>query len=185
VIFASRRRARTFTDRRARLERDAARSLATCTAAAAEPAGEERRPLRKWLAGVVVLAAVAGSSALAIADDGGTPSSVADTMATEAHAGAARRQTNTLGRVRPRTFGWAAVAGARGYVVRFFRGGRPIFERRTHARRVFLPVMWTYRGHRMKLAPGRYAWTVQPFYGSSKRPRYGPVVIRAAFTLSA
>jgi hypothetical protein len=129
---------------------------------------------------VLLLIAAAASSAVALAlrDRGTRRTPTAPAKAGTSRSGS-RPETNVVGPVRERTFGWAAVPHATAYDVRFFRGGRQIFGARASSPRLVLPVFWRYHGRKMVLRPGRYTWTVQPLF----RGRRGSVMIRAVFVL--
>ena len=95
----------------------------------------------------------------------------------------ARRRAPVPSAASARTFVWVPVANASSYLVEFFRRGRKIFRARPSSARLVVPAHWTFNGRRYTLAPGRYAWSVRPGYGSRARARYGPAVVRATLLI--
>lgn len=105
-----------------------------------------------------------------------------------AQSPSARRQTASdrtapptaqtrLAPLRAQTFGWVRVPEASYYRVRFFRGGREVFEALPTRARIVLPAHWRFRGRRFALAPGRYRWVVQAGFGVPSSKRYGKTVV--------
>ena len=84
-----------------------------------------------------------------------------------------------------RQFAWVAVAGARFYDFQLFRAKRKIFEAWPTRARVALPSQWVYRGHTVRLRPGRYRWIVRPARGSRSRGRYGNQIVRAKLVVTS
>jgi len=89
------------------------------------------------------------------------------------------------GTAQPAAFGWVAVPGASYYLVRFFRGGREIYEARPAGPHLVLPLHWNFRGRELRLEPGRYRWSVRPGYGSREGGRYGKPIVDAAWVFPA
>jgi hypothetical protein len=85
------------------------------------------------------------------------------------------RAKHTAGFVPTRVWSWAAVPGARAYVVRFLRNGHKVLKIRAGAPRLALPARFSF-------APGRYRWTVTalPRNGGS-----GRVIVNSSFTVTA
>ncbi len=85
------------------------------------------------------------------------------------------RARHAAGFVPTRVWSWAAVPGARAYVVRFLRNGHKVLKIRAGAPRVALPARFSF-------APGRYRWTVTavPRNGGS-----GRVIVNSSFTVTA
>jgi hypothetical protein len=80
---------------------------------------------------------------------------------------------------RAHAFGWVRVPEASYYRVRFFRGGREVFEALATRPRIVLPANWRFRGRKFGLAPGRYRWVVQAGFGVPSSKRYGKTVVAA------
>ncbi len=80
---------------------------------------------------------------------------------------------------RAHAFGWVRVPEASYYRVRFFRGGREVFEALAIRARIVLPANWRFRGRKFGLAPGRYRWVVQAGFGAPSSKRYGKTVVAA------
>ena len=83
---------------------------------------------------------------------------------------------------RAHAFGWVRVPEASYYRVRFFRGGREVFEAIATRARIVLPANWRFRGRKFGLAPGRYRWVVQTGLGDPSSKRYGRTVVAADWT---
>ena len=83
---------------------------------------------------------------------------------------------------RAHAFGWVRVPEASYYRVRFFRGGREVFEAIATRARIVLPANWRFRGRKLGLAPGRYRWVVQAGLGDPSSKRYGKTVVAADWT---
>jgi len=79
-------------------------------------------------------------------------------------------------------FGWVRVPEASYYRVRFYRGGREVFEAIATRARIVLPANWRFRGRKFGLAPGRYRWVVQAGLGDPLSKRYGKTVVAADWT---
>jgi hypothetical protein len=80
---------------------------------------------------------------------------------------------------RAHAFGWVRVPAASYYRIRFFRGGREVFEALPTRARIVLPAKWRFRGRNFGLAPGRYRWVVQAGFGVPSSKRYGKTVVAA------
>jgi hypothetical protein len=80
---------------------------------------------------------------------------------------------------RAHAFGWVRVPKASYYRIRFFRGGREVFEALATQARIVLPANWRFRGRKFGLAPGRYRWVVQAGFGVRSSKRYGKTVVAA------
>jgi hypothetical protein len=65
--------------------------------------------------------------------------------------------------VPARVWSWPARAGARAYVITFFRNGNKVLQARTRRPRYVVPKNFAFR-------PGRYHWTVMPVGGARKAP---------------
>ncbi|HSC74594.1 MAG TPA: hypothetical protein VLB89_10525 [Gaiellaceae bacterium] len=85
------------------------------------------------------------------------------------------RARRAAGFVPTRVWSWAAVPGARAYVVRFLRNGHKVLKIRTGGPRLALPSRFTF-------APGRYRWTVTTV---SRNGKPGRVIVNSAFTVAA
>jgi hypothetical protein len=98
-----------------------------------------------------------------------------------------RRPRKRQGSSHPggRVFAWPGTAGTSFYVVDFFRGRQKIYEARPSAARLTLPSQWTFRGHRYRLAPGRYRWQVRAYSGTRSRPRTAKLVVSANLVIRA
>jgi hypothetical protein len=85
------------------------------------------------------------------------------------------RARHAAGFVPTRVWSWAAVPGARAYVVRFLRSGHKVLKIRAGAPRIALPARFSF-------APGRYRWTVTtlPRNGGT-----GRVIVNSSFTVTA
>ena len=83
---------------------------------------------------------------------------------------------------RAHAFGWVRVPEASYYRIRFFRGGREVFEALATRARIVLPANWRFRGRKFGLAPGRYRWVVQAGFGNPSSKRYGKTVVAADWT---
>jgi hypothetical protein len=195
----------SFSYRRERLDREAAREAAAASrraggarAAPPTPVSATRdvarqRTRRAWAALALVLVAAVGATVAVLLVRGGSSSTPANTASstpantassTPANTAATQQRashprTNVLGTPHARKFGWARVRHASGYSVAFFRAGRAVFRSRTSSPEVVLPRSWRYHGRRVVLRPGRYTWTVRPLFGS----RTGSTVVRANFVL--
>ncbi|HEY5428458.1 MAG TPA: hypothetical protein VIK04_05020, partial [Solirubrobacteraceae bacterium] len=69
------------------------------------------------------------------------------------------------------------------YNVQLFRRGKVLSAWPTRAS-LRLPRSWRFRGHRHRLAPGRYRWYVWPGFGPRQAARYGHVVGTATFAVA-
>ncbi len=83
---------------------------------------------------------------------------------------------------RAHAFGWARVPEASYYRIRFFRGGREVFEALRTRAGIVLPANWRFRGRKFALSPGRYRWVVQAGFGVPSSKRYGKTVVAATWT---
>jgi hypothetical protein len=77
-----------------------------------------------------------------------------------------------------RVFAWPASAGARVYLVKFFRDGRPLFETRSRTHSVQVPA------HLLR-AVGRYRWKVVPMRTQRHGSRYGAAIIDSTFKIAS
>jgi hypothetical protein len=78
-----------------------------------------------------------------------------------------------------RTFAWVPSAGARYYLVEFYRGRREILRASPSAPRLVLPPRWSFNGRSYRLTPGTYRWSVRPGFGPLARHRYGKPIVQA------
>lgn len=154
--------------------------------AASEPAAPAAAPPRRkhrvrlTVIAAVVIAAAAGFGivrAIRDHDEAATGVSRAPTIAeqTQTHEAVApkpapaRRQETTKGRKRSKTFvparvfSWPSEPAAKRYLVRFFRNGHKVLEKRTVRARLVLPKSFVFR-------PGSYRWTVLPLGVAGKGP---------------
>jgi len=172
------------------------RDLAATAPDPAELPPRRRRRGRRIAAVVLVLLGIAGGvlfvptdrvlRAVHLGEDASVPTRTAP-------AGGALGQTQEAtpaaldrrGFARPSAFGWVPVPGASYYLVRFFRGGREIYEARPAGPRLVLPLHWSFRGRKLRLEPGRYRWSVRPGYGSREGGRYGKAIVDAAWVFPA
>jgi hypothetical protein len=76
---------------------------------------------------------------------------------------ATRKPAKTPKFVPARVFSWPAERAATRYLVRFFRNGHKVLEKRTVRARLVLPKSFVFR-------PGTYRWTVVPLGVAEKRP---------------
>jgi hypothetical protein len=79
-----------------------------------------------------------------------------------------------------RAFVWPPASRAAFYRVEFFTRGRKVFEASPTKPRLTLPLRWTYRGRRFRLARGTYQWRVRPAFGRSPT-RLGTQIIRSTW----
>jgi hypothetical protein len=84
-----------------------------------------------------------------------------------------------------RLFVWLPHRRASHYRVEFFRRGKRIFQATTVKARLVLPDRWLFKGHRVRLTPGNYRWTVRPGFGSRLNARYGRPIVASRWTLAA
>jgi hypothetical protein len=80
---------------------------------------------------------------------------------------------------------WPAVRRARYYNLQLFRDGRKILTVWPAQARYRLKLRWTYRGERLRLAPGDYRWLVWPGIGPRSRADYGKRIVRSTFEIRA
>lgn len=83
---------------------------------------------------------------------------------------------------RPPTLRWTAIPKATYYNVQLFRGSKILsaWPERTSLR---LARTWRFRGHRHRLARGRYRWYVWPGFGRKRAAQYGHEVGNATFVV--
>jgi len=85
-------------------------------------------------------------------------------------------------RVRaPARLRWRRVPKASFYNVQLYRGGKKILSTWPATARLRLDRSWEYRGHRYRLAAGRYTWYVWPGFGSLAHSRYGRLLGQSSF----
>jgi hypothetical protein len=72
-------------------------------------------------------------------------------------------------RATDRKFAWAAVSGASGYHVEFFRGSTRVFADETTGPLLTVPAQWSLDGSRRSLRPGTYRWYVWPIVGDRRQ----------------
>jgi hypothetical protein len=84
-----------------------------------------------------------------------------------------------------RLFVWLPQRRASHYRVEFFRNGKRIFQATTLKARLVLPDRWVFEGHRVRLTPGNYRWTVRPGFGSRLNARFGRPIVASRWTLAA
>jgi hypothetical protein len=75
--------------------------------------------------------------------------------------------------VPARIFAWPAKRGAAAYLVRFFRGSKIVFVKRTAKERITLPQTFRF-------VPGNYRWLVIPL---DKKGRRGAPIVASHFTV--
>jgi large repetitive protein len=77
---------------------------------------------------------------------------------------------------------WTAVPNATYYNVQLWRRGRVLsaWPARTSFR---LRRIWTYKGRRHRLLPGRYRWYVWPGYGRRPARKFGPLLGSSSFVV--
>lgn len=105
-----------------------------------------------------------------------SPSAVRQTARDRTASGTAQTRLTPF---RAHAFGWVRVPEASYYRVRFFRGGREVFEALPTRARIVLPGHWRFRGRKFGLAPGRYRWVVRAGFGVPSSKRYGKKVVAA------
>lgn len=81
-----------------------------------------------------------------------------------------------------RTFVWPPASRVAFYRVEFFTRGRKVFEASPTKPRLTLPLRWTYRGRRFRLARGTYQWRVRPAFGRSPT-RLGTPITRSTWVV--
>jgi hypothetical protein len=156
-----------------------ARAAASEPAAPAEALPPRRHRVRLRVIAAVVIAAAAFGIVRAIRDhdEAATEVSRAPAIAepTQTHEAVApkpapsRRPETTKGRkpsktfVPARVFSWPSEPAAKRYLVRFFRNGHKVLEKRTVRTRLVLPKSFVFR-------PGSYRWTVVPLGVAGKGP---------------
>lgn len=108
---------------------------------------------------------------------------LAQSQSSVRHTASDRKASSTaqirLTPFRAHAFGWVRVPEASYYRIRFFRGGREVFEALTTRARIVLPANWRFQGRKFGLAPGRYRWVVQAGFGVPSSKRYGKTVVTA------
>jgi len=93
-----------------------------------------------------------------------------------------RRNPSTPSTFATRTFVWPPASAAIFYRVEFFTHGRKVFEASPTKPRLSLPLRWTYRGRRFRLARGTYQWRVRPGFVRSPT-RLGPPITRSTWVV--
>jgi len=168
------------------------------------PGSRKRRPRAathhfRWLAlGLAVIAAAVlfpptsrllGTNHLHIAgrrvDATIAAKRLAQSRSAARHAASDRTASGTaqtrLTPFRAHAFGWVRVPDASYYRIRFFRGGREVFEALATPARIVLPAKWRFRGHSYALVPGQYRWVVQAGIGVPSSRRYGKTIVAAGW----
>jgi hypothetical protein len=155
-----------------------ARAAASEPAAPAEALPRRKHRVRFTAVAVVVAAAAAFGILRAVRGDDGTATTAFRAPAiaerTQTHQAVApkpapaRRPKATKSRkpsrfVPARVFSWPSEPAAKRYLVRFFRNGHKVLERRTVRARLVLPKSFVFR-------PGSYRWTVVPLGVPAKGP---------------
>ena len=155
-----------------------ARAAAGEPAALAEALPRRRHRVRLRVIAAVVIAAAAFGIVRAIRDhdEAATEVSRAPAIAepTQTHEAVAPKPaparrpkapkpTKTPTFVPARVFSWPSEPAAKRYLVRFFRNGHKVLEKRTVRARLVLPKSFVFR-------PGRYRWTVVPLGVTGKGP---------------
>ena len=79
---------------------------------------------------------------------------------------------------------WTPVHGANYYNVQLFRGDKKILTSWPTRAALQLGTSWKFRGHRIRLRPGRYRWYVWPGFGRKIAAHYGRVIGIATFVIS-
>ena len=86
---------------------------------------------------------------------------------------------------RPPLLRWRRMKEASYYNVQLFRGNRKIMSAWPRRASLQLKPAWTYRGDRHRLVAGRYRWYVWPGYGKLGAHRYGRLLGRNTFVVTA
>jgi hypothetical protein len=79
---------------------------------------------------------------------------------------------------------WTKVRRANYYNVQLFHEGRKVLSAWPRRPRLQLERSWRFRGHKIRLEPGRYRWLVWPGRGPRSRNDYGPLIGRRTFTVA-
>jgi hypothetical protein len=108
-------------------------------------------------------AATEVSRAPAITEPTQTHQAVAPNPAPAQRPKATKRRKPTPKFVPARVFSWPSEPAAKRYLVRFFRNGHKVLEKRTVRARLVLPKSFVFR-------PGSYRWTVVPLGVAGKGP---------------
>lgn len=85
---------------------------------------------------------------------------------------------------RAPTLRWRPVRGASYYNVQLFHGKTKVLTLWPAKPKLALHRTWKYRGHRLRLAPGRYRWYVWPGRGKPSKHVYGALLGTRAFVVA-
>jgi hypothetical protein len=92
-------------------------------------------------------------------------------------------------RAKPPTLTWGAKAGATYYNVQVFRRyhghWRKVLSRWPQKNHLQLPAAWSYRGKAWRLDAAHYRWYVWPGYGDTSLRRYGKLLGKRDFFITA
>jgi hypothetical protein len=105
------------------------------------------------------------------------PASTPTTATTSSTTTAPDNGAQPGGFVPSRAFAWADQPGATGYIVRFFRDGKKILERRSVKAQLTLPPSFHFTA-------GNYRWQVIPIVGPGTSENLAPIV-DSTFVLTA
>jgi hypothetical protein len=83
------------------------------------------------------------------------------------------------------TLSWRAAPHAVLYNVQLFRGSHKILSAWPRTAALELGSRWTYAGRARRLTPGTYRWYVWPAYRRGKGVRFGRLVGRSTFVVTA
>jgi hypothetical protein len=86
---------------------------------------------------------------------------------------------------RPPLLRWTTVRRAAYYNVQLFRDGRKVLSAWPRGAELRVPSTWRFAGTRYSLETGRYRWYVWPGYGRRSERRFGRLIGRRSFTVSA
>jgi Bacterial Ig-like domain len=80
---------------------------------------------------------------------------------------------------------WRQVARASYYNVQLYRGRTKVLSAWPTRARLRLRARWTFLGRQQRLVPGTYRWYVWPRFGRGASGRYGRLLGRSTFTVTA
>jgi len=139
---------------------------ASAPARFAEPQVRRRRRLSSPVVGIAVACslAVAGAGAWIFSGGDRVPARAMSLGSEDAFRARAQQQTRTA-----RAYSWPKVPTASGYAVELRRGGRVVYSATLRTPAVALPPG-------LRLAPGRYSWSVTPIREAGSRSAPRPVL---------
>jgi len=87
--------------------------------------------------------------------------------------------------VAPPLLRWTPVAGAAYFNVQLYRGRAKILSSWPNLPRLQLGSAWTYDTRKYRLTPGTYTWYVWPGLGARAEARYGQLLGKSTFVVTA